>query len=822
VVKLLSVRRIQRLSPFSCSGICFLIIILCLQFAPYNAQPVRAHVHIEPPAGIACSHVGFSPDGNPFPVCPGPYPIGGNCVWWAWEQWHWLGYDLPYNWGNAADWISDAERVGLAVGATPRVGSIAVFPLGDGVWAYGPAGHVAFVTAVSANDMNFNVTYQNYGDPTPMYIGMSYNVGEINQASFQGGQMRFIYFPQTIDIRRFAMLPGVGAINAAEIARTNTLLGNAGVQASNQLRVNGLTPAAGDQEFNADFSGNGLSDLLLYDRQRGSLSVLELANGRRNVRRVKPPRQAYNEGYKDPLQAPVAVPLGDKLIRAGQWGSSLDIHIGDFSGSGKSEILLYDRVSGQMHLLALKHDLTIARHIVLPGEGAGWELYVGRFDGKRSGIFMYNRFAHPVISAATIAATVTPTRFHRHSFPGVVTSSNVHHARLVQPTKHPVYVKKLDATPKVQPTPTPQPPAQPTKMPEPTREATAIPDGQQDWKDNSNALLPTMRENVSAFTRMARGVLRLFMPSEARAMKHQRFVRSSPSNDNATSGVVELSGAALQPWERQGNITNVRVLSFKKDLSIDQRQEYTLWHGNWEVYVGRFASPQRDGLFLYDRTAGEARILDFDQHFALKDYQQMHELAGNWIVYSGDFVGAGRAQLLLYDPSNGHAQIMLLARNLSLAGKESYDRWGTNRLLYIGQFGTSSLSVMLYNPQDAKSLFLAFDKSLHITHRYLAQTWDRHWQVLIGAFLDRSRCLDAGKCSTGDDILALDRRTGQMGQYIFSFGRKEVILDGPEASSMEDGAISGASIKQHLHTVDTTTFRLVSTLNTSIRSEELY
>ena len=73
----------------------------------------------------------------------------------------------------------------------------------------------------------------------------------------------------------------------------------------------------------------------------------------------------------------------------------------------------------------------------------------------------------------------------------------------------------------------------------------------------------------------------------------------------------------------------------------------------------------------------------------------------------------------------------------------------------------------------------------------------------------------------GDDLLALDHRSGQVGRYIFSFGRKETILDKPDSSSIVDGAISSSSIKQHRRTIDTSTFRLVSTLNTHIKGEEL-
>ena len=202
--------------------------------------------HTSPTVNYNCAQARSSPDGNPFPLCPGPFPTGGNCVWWAWEQWHLLGYDLPPDWGNAADWIVDAQRTGLPLGTTPRTGSIAVFPRADGVWAFGSAGHVAFVTWVSPDATSFNVTYQDYGDPTPMFIGTGYPVSVINEPRCQNGEMRFIYFPKRIDPARFSQLPGVNGNGIAQIAMTNSLM--------NSRITLGLPPGSFDQEFNFDSS----------------------------------------------------------------------------------------------------------------------------------------------------------------------------------------------------------------------------------------------------------------------------------------------------------------------------------------------------------------------------------------------------------------------------------------------------------------------------------------------------------------------------------------------------------------------------------------
>jgi hypothetical protein len=186
----------RRRNVFNIAGVLLLVGIIVLELAPFASPSASAKDHTNPSVDGTCRHVDFSPDGNPFPICPGPFPVGGNCVWWAWEQWHLLGYDLPLNWGNAADWIVDAQLAGLPMGTTPRVGSIAVFPRADGVWAFGTPGHVAFVTAVNADGLTFDVTYQNYGDPNPLYFGKGYNVNVINQPQYQDGQLRFIYFPK--------------------------------------------------------------------------------------------------------------------------------------------------------------------------------------------------------------------------------------------------------------------------------------------------------------------------------------------------------------------------------------------------------------------------------------------------------------------------------------------------------------------------------------------------------------------------------------------------------------------------------------------------
>jgi hypothetical protein len=264
--------------------------------------------------------------------------------------------------------------------------------------------------------------------------------------------------------------------------------------------------------------------------------------------------------------------------------------------------------------------------------------------------------------------------------------------------------------------------------------------------------------------------------------------------------------------------SNVNVLDFDQNFQVLHFQQYTLMDNNWEVYTGGFVNSNQDGLLLYDRVLREVRLLGFDSHLHITHNQPIHNVDGNWQVFSGDFKGAGRSQVLFYNPIGGNAQILTLKTDLSLADTKNYTGWGTNQVLYVGHFGAPTLSVMLYDPQAVLSIFMEFDSTLTVSHQVTVHSWDNHWQILIGSFLDRSRCLASNNCSTGDDILVLNRRTGQLEQFVFSFGNQYQVDD-----TRSQGFVrSRVAPMDSLTSIDASSFSLLTTLNTSIRGEELY
>ncbi|HET8840387.1 MAG TPA: hypothetical protein VFN35_02930, partial [Ktedonobacteraceae bacterium] len=243
-----------------------------------------------------------------------------------------------------------------------------------------------------------------------------------------------------------------------------------------------------------------------------------------------------------------------------------------------------------------------------------------------------------------------------------------------------------------------------------------------------------------------------------------------------------------------------------------------LWHNSWEVYLGKFISSDRDGIFLYDRNVGEGRLVEFSSKLTLEHFQFLHDLGGNWQVHTGDFSGQGRAQILLYSTSTGDAQILLLKKDLTVDRQINFFDWGAGQVLYVGHFGLPTLSIMLYNPQESQSTFMAFDESLNVSHRYTAQSWGQSEQILVGAFLNRAQCLGELTCATGDDILVLNRTTGYIQQYIFSFGNQFGVFDNRAQGLIREGI----AVSKNVLPVDATLFSLFTLMGTSIHNEELY
>ena len=910
----------------------YTLLLLCVELLPSLVPSAHAETHTARTVNETCATVSYTSDGNPFSLCPGPYPTGGNCVWWAWEQWHRLGYDLPLTWGNAADWIVDAEQAGLPLGTTPRVAAIAVFPVADGVWAYGPPGHVAFVTRVSPDGSSFDVTYQNYGDPTPMYIGTNYQVSVINQPRYQHGLLRFLYFPVPLDVSRFAQLPGITAQDIAALpVRASTsvssrpssspsLSSSSSSGASSTMTTSLISststepvtttdaetlparlvvpPTTTQQSMHGDFTGTGTNDLLLYNRQEGRLDVLVLTPSLQNAlpRSGKQPVYRMDDGGQAVLTSQL-VSLSDATTGATGWGSSLTILIGDVTHVGRDEIVLYDTQAGTLQVLTLNAHRAIEQHRVFSGWGTGWQVSMGRFDGHHSGLLLYHpvRTAMPAVSVSGQPSDVTPgvpsptpSASSNRPTPGVTgTPVGTPPVPLLTETPPPVSTATaspitpvsgtpsptgtlsgtptgtgtpsplLSPTPTTTSSPTPLPTATPTPLPSPTPTSsptptptiapTATPTPQP---SPTPGVTPTSSPSptpspiptpipISSPTPVPTAPTATPLPSPSpspsatasattmvTASQHGQTALFAPALPSTLPDTHRKESQSSPPTQAS---SNVWFVTFDATGTPRVQRPYTLWNANWEYSIGSLTSASQDDLFLYDRTRGEGHLLVFGSSFQVQHETVMHGLQGNWLLTMGDFIGAGTAQLLLYDPTQGTARMLAFARDGSVQQHQDYSHLGTHELVYTGYFGLPTMSVMLHDPTQGQSLFLSFDHQLALSHESRMQTWGTRWQVLVGSFLleTTTGCTDTPPCSTGetretagthDDLLVLDRQTGQLEPFAISLAHNAHRFD-PRVMAFER---LGVAPTLQARPVETGVVSLGATLETSIRTEEVY
>src|SRR5260221_4890747 len=88
------------------SGVIFLIILISIEIGPLIGHSAYAQItslnHTNASVDSTCHQTSFSPDGNQFAFCPGPFPLGGNCVWCPCVMLHQLDCDLPHLCCNTA------------------------------------------------------------------------------------------------------------------------------------------------------------------------------------------------------------------------------------------------------------------------------------------------------------------------------------------------------------------------------------------------------------------------------------------------------------------------------------------------------------------------------------------------------------------------------------------------------------------------------------------------------------------------------------------------------------------------------------------------
>ncbi|ELW75622.1 surface antigen, partial [Streptococcus thermophilus MTCC 5461] len=145
------------------------------QLAAASEAPESSEVPAEQPAATSEAPAAT----YEYASTPNTYPVG-QCTWGVKSLAPWAGN----NWGNAKDWIANAQAAGHSVGTTPVAGAIAVWPYDGGGY-----GHVAYVTSASGVN-SIQVKESNYAGN--MLIG-NYRGTFDPTSPAHGGSVFYIY-----------------------------------------------------------------------------------------------------------------------------------------------------------------------------------------------------------------------------------------------------------------------------------------------------------------------------------------------------------------------------------------------------------------------------------------------------------------------------------------------------------------------------------------------------------------------------------------------------------------------------------------------------
>src|SRR5262249_7398137 len=76
-------------------------------------------------------------------------------------------------------------------------------------------------------------------------------------------------------------------------------------------------------------------------------------------------------------------------------------------------------------------------------------------------------------------------------------------------------------------------------------------------------------------------------------------------------------------WEHHHRTATLAVFDYTSTFIVNRQVDFDRWHNTFEVRIGQFGPAGRDGIFFYDRKAGEIRVVIFDNKLNMSaTYQQ--------------------------------------------------------------------------------------------------------------------------------------------------------------------------------------------------------
>jgi WD40 repeat protein len=164
----------------------------------------------------------------------------------------------------------------------------------------------------------------------------------------------------------------------------------------------------------------------------------------------------------------------------------------------------------------------------------------------------------------------------------------------------------------------------------------------------------------------------------------------------------------------------------------------TGWRKTWSVIVpGRFQNQNdKDDLFFYDRSQGEAEIYSIRDAEGLDRIYALTGLSRSWqLIIAGKFGGgSGIDDLLFYDPSAGVLEFFACGENGSLRSFKRITAWRKSWTSIIpGNFGGGGglTDLLFYDQAAGEGEFYSLDTSGSLTLLQRCTGWRKSWNAIL-------------------------------------------------------------------------------------------
>ncbi len=198
-------------------------------------------------------------------------------------------------------------------------------------------------------------------------------------------------------------------------------------------------------------------------------------------------------------------------------------------------------------------------------------------------------------------------------------------------------------------------------------------------------------------------------------------------------------------YDRAAGVARFYSVDASGNLSL--LQHHSNWRRSWDILASGFFAESPKGLFLYDRTEGDARLFTVNGG-ALTAVRTYTDWKKTWdVIVPGKFLpGEHASQLLLYRRVVGDATILSLDYQGDPTALKHYTNWRkTWDLIMPGRFhsfGQLTTDILCYDRSAGRGEFVSANQQDELATYATHTNWRKSWSSIVVGRVDSGNLRD--------------------------------------------------------------------------------